>query len=214
MNLIFERKAFTDLASSMKDGRYKEQKSRILSECQPRYVTYVIEEMPSPKVFITSHLNIMGLSNSTFMGFITHTLYRDGIHVFLSDSIDDTAYWLWMCAIKLCEHPEKFDGHNDTSSQLEYHQCVKLKTKKIENITPQQCYIMQLCQIPYVSSVIAKNIASVYPTMKDLYVTLGSLSMKDQIKALVSLPKVGEKKAQSIVTYLFSDATKEKCKTS
>lgn len=203
--LVFERKSFVDLASSIKDGRYKEQKSRMMSHHAPREITYIIEEMPSPKIFTNSNmLNMLGLSASTYMGFVTHTMYRDGIHVILSDSTEDTAHWIWMCAVKVRDNPSKFvAAAADADVQQQYHQCIKLKDKKIENIDPHQCYIMQLCQIPYVSSVLATSIASAYPSLQALYSTLGAMDTQAKIASLTALPKIGAKKAATIVAYLF-----------
>ena len=41
---IFERKTIKDLISSIHDGRYREQKARMLSTYNQRYLTYIIED--------------------------------------------------------------------------------------------------------------------------------------------------------------------------
>ena len=41
--LIFERKTISDLQSSIQDGRYREQKSRMLANYKPEILSYIIE---------------------------------------------------------------------------------------------------------------------------------------------------------------------------
>ena len=43
LTYIFERKTLQDLQSSIKDGRYKEQKARLLSNTSQKFITYIIE---------------------------------------------------------------------------------------------------------------------------------------------------------------------------
>ena len=44
---VFERKTLDDLAASIKDGRYREQKSRLLAHYPPHRITYILEGAPS-----------------------------------------------------------------------------------------------------------------------------------------------------------------------
>ena len=80
--LLFERKAGNDLEASIKDGRYAEQKKRILSLYQTSKCTYIIE---NDKI---NNFNEIKLSA------ITHTMYRDNMHVQFTNDVNDTANFI------------------------------------------------------------------------------------------------------------------------
>ena len=86
--VLFERKTHVDLAQSLKDGRYKEQKSRILSAWDPRRVFYLVEG-PHPNWFQDSgHIN--GLSFKVYTGMVFNTTLRDGIHIAFTKNPTET----------------------------------------------------------------------------------------------------------------------------
>lgn len=188
--LIFERKTLADLAASVKDGRYKEQKYRLLSSAPSHHITYIIEggcPLQSDK---------HGLSSNAYQGVFMNTMYRDGIHVlFVKDHIE-TAKWVTNVAKRCAEDSTKF-----VVTEKEYvHHC-KGKTRKSDNITPRTCYIMQLCQVPGVSKVVAENIANEYPSMPKLTTMLHESS--NAVAELCKLPMIGKKKAQVIYDFLI-----------
>jgi DNA uptake protein ComE-like DNA-binding protein len=62
---------------------------------------------------------------------------------------------------------------------------------------------MQLAQIPHISNVIAKEIATVYPSMQELVDALRNETVpEDKIKLLCSINKIGKEKAKNIIKYL------------
>jgi ERCC4-type nuclease len=202
--LLFERKTFADLAASIKDGRYKEQKARLMSVSPSHHhITYIFEEMPFPTQ-ICPHRTMYGLSQSVFAGMVMNTLYRDGIHVLFMDTIEDTAKWVLLCAQKISQHPEKFRSPVEIRDS-DYTQCIKLKSRRMDNITPDQCFIMQLSQIPTISNTLAKSIAHVFPTMSNLYQTLMPLDRETRLSKFRDIPKIGRKKAELVHAYLFPD---------
>ena len=81
-----------------------------------------------------------------------------------------------------------------------------MKKKKIDNIDPTVCYIMQLSQIPNISTKLAENISKVYPNMIELITTLQNIDTQDaKIKVLTQIDKIGREKAQAILKYLHFD---------
>lgn len=193
LSLVFERKTIADLAASIKDGRYKEQKYRLLSTYTPHHVTYIIE---GGRTFMSDK---HGISASTFEGAFMNTMYRDGVHVLCVTDVDDTARWIANLARRCVDNPGKFSGIEQKGG---YHNQCKAKTRKIENITPQSCFIMQLCQIPGVSQKIAENIAQVYPSLRCFIEKLTSLP--DPVKELCKITLVGSKKANIIVEFMLA----------
>lgn len=196
--LLFERKTFADLASSIKDGRFREQKQRILSAYNPNRVTYIIEGAPSFSELKKSTEPIHGLLPSAFMSALMSLQLRDGFHLFQTVNVADTAVYILEVASRLSNSPEKVcpvaaaDG-----TVTDYVDCLKTKTKKSANITPEVCYILQLCQIPGVSAKIAKDIAAKFPSMTVLLQAIAT----DGTTAFKSIAGIAVKKAAKLVEY-------------
>lgn len=207
---IFERKTTKDLISSIHDGRYREQKARMLSTYNQKYLSYIIEEddILSSKIY--------SKNKSMVQGAYINTLFRDNIRILFTKNIGETVTLLLSIAIKMIEHPKKFANNNDlsmvsdisqdthvvSSTQSVYTDFIKLKKKKIDNIDINTCYIMQLSQIPHISNVIAKNIANTYPNMIELITKLND--SEDKVKELCKIDGIGKEKAGTIIKYLFS----------
>lgn len=194
---IFERKTVPDLQSSIQDGRYREQKARMLSSCSQKNISYIIEgdDILSSRIY--------SKNKSMIQGAYLHTMFRDNIRILFTNNTCDTATLLLSICIKILDNPKKFSSENYNSESV-YTDCIKLKKKKIENIDANTCYIMQLSQIPHISNVIAKNIAKVYPNMIDLISKINSVDSKDKNKELCKIDGVGKEKAATILKYLFN----------
>lgn len=193
IDLIFERKTLSDLSASLKDGRYKEQKCRILGHYNPKHVTYIIEG--GCPLAADKH----GLTSAVYEGIYINTMYRDGIHVLFVANVGETAKWITQVATKVLQNPAKF--HND-STPKDYITSCKVKSKKCENVTPETCYIMQLCQVPGVSIKVAKTIQDRYKTLRELVSALSTA--QDPCVLLSQLPLIGAKKAKTIVSFLLA----------
>ena len=137
---IFERKTLNDLSSSIIDGRYKEQKQRLLES--NACVVYIIEG---------THKNAHGVPLSTLYSAMFTMQQRDNIIVLRTFSIEETAELL--CAIY-----KKID-----SGILESKQSKITFVKKSNNA---DLYMQMLCCIPGISNGIAKNIINMFPSLK------------------------------------------------
>ena len=190
---VYERKTVSDLVSSIKDGRYKEQKHRLLSS-EVASINYIIEGDS-----ITSHKNFN--NQKLLTSIYLNSTYRDKINVFFTSNIDDTSTFILLLATKIIDKPENFISTPDNNQ--DYIDICKIKTKKCSNIDKDTCYLLQLSQIPTISKEIAKKIKEVYPTMPILIQTLESKSdIKEKIKLLSSIDGIGSKKATTIIDYL------------
>lgn len=189
--LIIERKTVADLLASIKDGRYKEQKQRLLGNGQK--CMYVIE---GDDIICSRNERHQAMLTSAYI----YTMFRDNIRVVFVKNIIDTCTLILTLCSKILDKPEHF--LHDDQSTLDYIDCVKIKTKKIDNITPDNCYIMQLAQIPGISTVIAKNIQKTYPTMKDLIFALEKAEDKSaKLAMLCKIDKIGKEKASKILEF-------------
>jgi|UniRef100_A0A6C0JNH5 ERCC4-type nuclease len=190
--LIFERKTLTDLNQSINDGRYKEQKNRLLSNYNSNLITYIIEG--------DDILKSINRNDKRISSVYLHSLYRDNIKILFTKNIFETTNLILTLCTKIIDKPNDF---TNTKKETDYTDIVKIKSKKISNITPDNCFILQLCQIPNISSTIAKNIVSKYSNIKELLTSLDNCDCyENKIKLLQEIDKVGKDKAKKIIDYM------------
>jgi ERCC4-type nuclease len=196
---IFERKTLQDLQASILDGRYKEQKARLLSNVSQKYITYIIEG--DNILSSTSYDKYKSMIQSAYL----HTMFRDNIRILYTKNIMETTTLILLITTKILDKPEKF-LHDEYTADKCYTDFIKLKKKKIDNIDAKSCFVMQLSQIPMISNVIAKNIYSKYLSMGNLVKLLDVFETSElKIKELCKIDGVGKEKASLIVKYIFND---------
>lgn len=196
---IFERKTLQDLQASILDGRYKEQKARLLSNVSQKYITYIIE---GDNILSSSTYD---KHKSMIQSAYLHTLFRDNIRILYTKNIMETTTLILLITTKILDKPDKFLYEEYTADKC-YTDFIKLKKKKIDNIDAKSCFIMQLSQIPMISNVIAKNIYSKYSSMGNLVKLLDVFETSElKIKELCKIDGVGKEKASLIVKYIFND---------
>jgi len=194
--LIFERKTIADLAASIKDGRFREQKQRLLQYPFHR-ITYIIEGVSFHALSTTPVL--YGISTTALQSALVSLSYRDGFHVIYTNSVEETIMYLEFIHKRMIEHPEKIQFTQKEITEDSYLASIKVKTKKIDNITPIICYSLQLAQIPGISTKLAQDIIKMYPTLVQLITVL----QEKGVKALQEVPGIGKKKADMLISYLL-----------
>ena len=110
--------------------------------------------------------------------------FSNNIKIIFTKNIQETCTFILTFCSKIIEKPEHFKKDIQQTSN-DYVECLKIKSKKIDNITPDICYIMQLSQIPHISTKIAKNIQKKYSTMKELINILESTTDKITLLSIV-----------------------------
>jgi crossover junction endonuclease MUS81 len=188
IQLVFERKTISDLYSSIRDGRYHEQKSRLVSNLSRDRITYIIEGDITDTKYIDT--------NAIF-GSLVHTIYRDKLIIYRSNNIKDTYDFIeniWKRYEKNIDEWNNFLEGNSKNSCLEVDTKVYKHTKKSENITNQIIYTNMLSNIPGCSTRIAKGIIEEYPNMKSL---IEAISIND--KCLVDI-KIDNRKIGPVLT--------------
>ena len=204
--ILIERKTVDDLIASIKDGRYKEQKYRLMNEHRNNVkVIYLIEgDIWKTKKF----------KPDTLFSVIVNTMIRDNIFVYISKDVAHTILFIHKIYKQLDKNKESFissgantpgantpgantpgtntpgantpgantPGANTPGANIledtSYAQYIKPNKKS--NITPKICFINQLRQIPGVSYTIATVIADKYETMKILL----TLATRDELLQL------------------------------
>ena len=151
--LVIERKTVADLDASIIDGRHREQKARLFAS-ESRFM-YVIEGD------IRKSINYEVASGS-----IINTMFRDGLQVYKTMDINETALFVRRLYKKLQVDINIYwkEGISVPNKDVDYSS--KLKVKKKDNLTPNVWYINMLASIPRVSNKTANVIVQQYPTLQ------------------------------------------------
>lgn len=197
--IIFERKTIQDFNSSLKDGRYRNQKLRLLEwknnfeENVRKDVIYILEEKYGDN------------KDKAYWGAIINANLRDGIFVIQTDGLVRTAEILQDIKKKIEEG--KFSSLEGTKQDIHLE-----GLSKGDYNTPENCYLGQLAIIPNVSKSTAKVLTSLFPTMKTLILAIESnltnesIPPKKRIEFLSEINlngrRLGDKLAEKICYYL------------
>lgn len=160
---LFERKTYNDLKASIIDGRYRNQKNKLM------------QTHGAPKIYYLLELGLMNHQNMEKMvvGALINTQLRDKIGVFRTCNEVDT--WRLICEIvdRIGEDPPKY---------MIREECGGGPMIPTAGIKKEPTYINMLCQVPSISLKTAKAIASKYPTLMSLAEALRDKDEGDQVK--------------------------------
>ena len=182
--VLIERKSFSDLLASIKDGRYEEQSYRLIhtGEYSPHNIIYIIEGM-------FSQLRTP-MEKRIILSAMTSLNYFKGFSVIRTCSLNETADTIVWMAEKMEKEFQKgkraaytltqsitsgspiqtdandLGEQNEPVSSADY--CSVVKKVKKDNVTPENIGEILLCQIPGVSTVTAIAIMKKYGTFSQL----------------------------------------------
>lgn len=202
LSFLIERKTLADLAASIKDGRFRDQSKRILECVTPNRCCYLIEG--SVPIGTTK---IGGLPVSTLYSSLLNKTFRDGCVVYRTRDVADTAAFLLEFAKKFKTMEEYFT--KPTTPQLgpgdQILPLMNTVPRKKGDITMEQCYLAQLCQIPGISIKKAQILLDVHPSMKELI--LAVTKQGDGVSYLTGLTgkgtrKLGKASSKSVHAFL------------
>ena len=199
--IVLERKTLPDLAQSIKDGRYREQKLRLLCDKhkERRRVGYVLEggswswdDLPD---------TVSGMPRRTLQTAAINGMFRDDLHVVFTKSVSDTASFVRRVLQRVRKNPSAFsavpnapDGSGE-GTQSSYSQFLTVSTKKSDNVTPRTVFVMQMRQVPGIAEKAASAICDKWTTMTDL---CGSATPEALAEVRVGGRRLGTKTAVRI----------------
>lgn len=201
----FERKTLPDLAASIQDGRWREQKARLFGNAPRDRVVYIVE---SNGFAWDARMRVQGVQPSAVQTAVASSMLRDGIKFVWTRDVQDTAAFIARVVRKAGEWREA--AATPEGSRCEYT-AISCKTsavlaRKRDNLDARRCYLQQLCQLPGVSVKVAGSIAGEYGSMQALYAALSPLNAGERARRLAALPLIADKTAQRLCSYLFDTA--------
>jgi ERCC4-type nuclease len=160
---IFERKSLADLASSIRDGRYKEQSFRLNACSLHNHTIYYLVE-GDLRFYKPYKSNI---DQHALMSAMISVSYFKGFSVYRTMNGKETAEFILQFAIKLLKENKPSFYLDPVVDEAKYSAMLTKRTKK-ENITQQNIGEVMLSQIPYVSNTVAAAVMQKFTTMSQL----------------------------------------------
>jgi ERCC4-type nuclease len=190
--ILVERKTIADFHASITDGRYKNQKLRLLE-----WRNKIDEQTDTRKNIIYLFEEKTGDNKDrAYWGALVNMILRDNIGVIQCDGMVRTAQVITDIKKKLDE--DKFDELEGGGRNISLEGYAKGKYN-----TPKHCYLGQLSLIPGLSHAIAEKIAEKYPNMRAL---LDQMDLKELGNIRISEKRrLGDKLAEKIHSYIFQE---------
>ncbi|CAK4146529.1 unnamed protein product [Aphanomyces euteiches] len=205
-DVIVERKNVSDLASSIVDKRYTEQKAR-LQESGLRYVVYLVEGILSSQM---TSIRGNGLQTA-----LTRTQVQNNFFVYHGTSHDETVGFLTAVHRHLVDQFHKKIGCvNPPTRNLPYfppppqlhdlsrivpwrrHSEFQSSSRKKAALSVGEIHQMMLMQIPRLGRATVLNVSSTFPTMSSLW-THVKAGRNFELRS--SSRRIGEPSAQFVV---------------
>lgn len=210
---VIERKTLDDYCASIADGRLHNQSIRI-GQLINTIVIYLVEGVCNSKEYkFRGNITYDSLCSS-----FVNRIIKDKFVVYRTQNIQETAHFVHKMSDKLEEYYSTNQVINSgdvqqVNSQVDYLKTIK--TSKKDNMTPHNCYLCQLAQIPGVSIEIANAISRVHIKMSSLISHLeknGNMSLKNLELSLSTgkTRKLGPVLSERIYTYLCGETYLDK----
>ena len=187
--LVIERKTIEDLAASIKDGRYREQKERM--KCSGNEIMYIFEGPIKERV--------NGIPRNTLMKAILNCIYRDKFYTLRTENLTETADALIML--------ESICAQNASNSKCakQNNRYTPIHIEKKKNMTNEMVYLLQLSCIPGISIEIAKKISTIWPDMSTLYEShKNEENLKKRKRLTTCIDGIGSVLSERIYISLFN----------
>jgi ERCC4-type nuclease len=174
---FFERKTLADLKASINDGRYRNQKLKMLEKFDKGMIYYIIEGDV--------------IREEALKGAIINTMLRDKIGVFKTKDIHDTLQLIYDIVDRVHKDPQKYIHISPVEKELQ--QAVGNRNESM--------FVNMLCQIPHISLKTAKAVEQKYACFHDLHVALDDKTYDEKLKSLKDIMIVDPKgKSRKIST--------------
>jgi crossover junction endonuclease MUS81 len=190
-NIIIERKTEADLNSSIKDGRWREQKERLdkmKAEDPSVEIVFLIEAVENSKRF--------NIDYKLLQGAILNTLFRDKYTMLFTECVENTVEYIEMLYKKV--NNNDFNKERGSSIQIASG-VLKKKLSKTDYV------LLVLSTIPRVSNDIAKKIVDKYANLDNIL----TVFKEDGKEALADIDlgkkKLGKKLSSDIYEYIFNE---------
>lgn len=193
MDVVIERKRADDLSSSIVDGRFKEQKHRLL-RCGVRKPTYLVEGLVRADYSVPYRSLLQAVTNSQIVdGFdIKMTLNHTESIVYLTVMTKQLFARVAQKTLMSCSHSEVLEkGSNLPDNYFMTFSEFEKGSKKITNFTVSEMFLKHLIQFSGMTVVKAKAVTCQYPTLTHLMTAYDDCISEKQKEKLLAGIKYG-----------------------
>lgn len=179
--ILIERKTVKDLASSITDGRLREQKFRISSSSIPKdKIIYLIEGELDEKLYGR-------VDKKTLQGSLINTMIRDDYKVYRTKDPKESVYFLVRLINKIRNDKSKLIKIENIKEEdkIRNEYCETVVLSKKGNMTPMTFNQVIFLQIPGLSARIVREIQKIYPSIKDLVLTYENIEHIEEREELL-----------------------------
>jgi ERCC4-type nuclease len=204
IHFILERKTLDDLLASVKDGRYTNQKARLLQQFQPSQIIYIIEGL------VKWNSSTTDVKQKILQSAVINTLLRDHISVIQTKSVAETFEFVLGLYQRFVADPEKYPHHlpSSTTNTTVEEQTIVQTSKDSD---ARHIFRKVLCQIPNMSDKSATAFLEKWTSFAAMYSALSSLDTQSQINVLSELKvngrKISKRIVENTVLHLFTSST-------
>jgi ERCC4-type nuclease len=187
--IVAERKSAADLEASILDGRYREQRTRLLSHCQVNGFR--------PLYIIEGDLDRLAgrLAKQALRKHLTRLTLRYGVSVLQTDSTEDTSKLCQELAAQLKEDPKVF--MTEEAAKVKYTETISVY-KKGNSDDPAVFASAVLQQCSGISAAGAAAVLVAYPTLTSVW----AASAQQLAAVLIGKRKLGLVVAQRLYDLL------------
>lgn len=207
--IVIERKTLADLVASIKDGRYRSQKARLVEAFGREKVLYVVEG--DYDYCQTKPCYVEGMDKYSVLSSIINTLLRDGIRLVSTKNMTDTMDFLMCLLVRFTKDPNKYVACGTGGASSSAVGGAEMPITKGKVFTKQDLFFHQLCQVPGISSKTANAFVKRFDSMCNFYQVISEKSEEEKLKILKSVTteennkvrRISSKVAEAIIKYMF-----------
>ncbi|KXG34104.1 crossover junction endonuclease MUS81-like [Sorghum bicolor] len=158
LDFIVERKNVADLGSSIRDNRYKDQKTR-LQKCRLKKLIYLVEGDPN-----TSKGSAASIKTACFT-----TEILEGFDVIRTSGYTDTMRTYGYLTLSIIDYySTNFHSLDNSACICPTYDEFERHCRSLQKKTVSQIFALQLMQVPQVTEKVALTVIEFYPTLFSL----------------------------------------------
>lgn len=157
--MVIERKTMGDLASSLYDGRWSEQKKRALSHYTKEQLFYIIETATENDIFFYRNKYSKITGDALLSATMNLTLNYHIPYVYLQ-GIENVSRFIYRLCIQCYKKEQVYD--KDPLHSYDKSLLGSVKSQKNKNMTPAVFFLYCLQGVPGISYKTAKNISGMF----------------------------------------------------
>lgn len=207
--VAFERKTWKDLLASIKDGRYRIQKDKMLGCIGKDKMMYILEGSTDWTGKGTGLF--LDVDRKSVITSVINTQLRDGIRMVTTKGLDDTCEFLIQVLTRVAKEPNIYINViniNESCANKEDY-ITKHKVSCAEDL-----FFFQMTQVPGISAKTAATFVKEFGTMRQFYEQMLAVEDKQRLSLLKSLTieengkkrRINSKVAENVMKYMFTDS--------